>query len=569
LSVRLAPHALALTGLGLVAFLAFARAVPWLGHHSDSWAYMAEIRQWGPFGILGPQPSRIALPFAWAVGFALAGPSPWIYNALSVLFVGGAAGCLYLLLIAVQPGAYLFAYAAATLSILWPSDPTRYDPATLGNRQAAFLFLLGCLAWTTALERYSGRRLVVAGAAVALSLLTYEAHLLLVMGAALFALLARRDNLARHRLAFVSAFVAPICIWLVATLATVILAPGHVTYQTELSSSLDPSHVGMQMLQGLHVLLFESWQLPLDLLARQAVPGVEVVIGGAVLTVLFMLALVPFGPGLPEASTSRKLCLGALVSAILALGVFAATRVPMSQPDRTQTFSMAPAAIAFCAVASLICLLPQRGCRPGARARLGFALACCPLVFLFGAMGSVYQRNYTQTWREQSGVLRAILAQAPDVVDGTLVVIAGLPDSRIVFVSGYSCEFALAFLERHPFEVLDLRIDPSQVASIVGGRINCGLAFDGRALDFQNRIQFEAEGVSDHFRGVDYLFPYDRLVLFAYQAPGTVSLLDHIPPEMLPDGADASGYRPESLIVSHAPPTDATRVLDDPFPSGG
>jgi hypothetical protein len=35
---------------------------------------------------------------------------------------------------------------ASALAVLWPADRTRYDIATLGNRQALVAFLLGLLA---------------------------------------------------------------------------------------------------------------------------------------------------------------------------------------------------------------------------------------------------------------------------------------------------------------------------------------------------------------------------------------------------------------------------------------
>src|SRR5262249_46737081 len=130
----------AVVALALLAWLAFGLAFTHLGHHGDSWSYMSMMRDAGPLAILEAQPGRVALPLAWAIGYSIAGPEPWIYHLIVTVFLLAAATCLYWTILTLVPGARMFAFTTAALSMLWPADPTRYDAATLGNRQSLFFF---------------------------------------------------------------------------------------------------------------------------------------------------------------------------------------------------------------------------------------------------------------------------------------------------------------------------------------------------------------------------------------------------------------------------------------------
>src|SRR5215208_5660336 len=161
-------HLFAGAGIALFAWLAFGRAIGGLGHRLDSWHYMSVLAQDGPGALLERQPSRLALPWAWALGFAVAGASPWIYHLLAFFFLLGATLCLYAVLAFCFPHQRSFAFVVAVLALLWPADPTRYDAATLGNRQALFLLLAGVLLYLLAWR--TGRMAWLLGGVVVLTL---------------------------------------------------------------------------------------------------------------------------------------------------------------------------------------------------------------------------------------------------------------------------------------------------------------------------------------------------------------------------------------------------------------
>lgn len=547
-SVRLGwlSHALAGAGLTVFAWLAFGQAFRVLGHHGDSWRYMSVIEQTGAYGILEVQPSRLALPWAWAVGFAIGGADPAIYHLLELGFLLGSALCLYAILVLFFPGHAAFAFSVAVLSLLWPADPTRYDIATLGNRQALFFLMTGALSYFLAWRSRHERWLYVGVVLLTCSLLSYEAHLFLLGLLPLATLLDERRP-SRRWLRFVVAASVPVLVFAVVNLATTL--SGSESYRGRLWDP-SPSHVGRQLVDGLRVLFVDTWRLPAELLQVGVVPETTTVWLAALLFVAWMLGLTwldaraggrlsgqhPGRPGWP------LLALG-LVGAPLALAVFAVSRVPMSQPDRTQTYALTIGAVVLC---TALLLLVRR--LPGGQ--LVYLAGCTVFVGLSVAMAMIYQRNFRDSWIEQRAVLTDITREAPSLDTGSLVVVSGLPDTRIVFVSGYTCDLALMELYKHPYPEASLYFgDPLDHEAIVNRSVSCGLLFNGRNLDPHTSVAFGPTGVAyARTLRLRYVFPYSRLVLFEYQ-PGTgTRLLTTIPPSLVPPGADTSGYNPCALI---------------------
>lgn len=545
LAARLA-DAWALLGLALITWLAFGRVITELGHHGDSWAYMVKLSTATPFALLENQPGRVALPLAWTIGYLLSSGEAWGYHLLSTLFVLGAAICLYYTLLTLTPGATLFAFTAAALSILWPSDPTRFDAATLGNRQALFFFALGGLLFARAW--FSARPRLVIGCAVALtlSLLTYEGQLLIIVALTILALVAGRCA-ASPRLSLFLGTALPVACWVVVNMLAIVTARGRPLYQTDLLARADPTAIVNQILEGSRVLLVDAWLTPLGLLRAGVVPDGELVVLGTTCVFVWMLVLLPCRSGLPRQRQCVRLLGGAVVTIPLALAIFAVAGIPMSQPDRTQTFSLAAGSVAGCA--ALVLLLSWfDGSRRRAQAtvRMLFVFACLPLVALAFSMTAIYQRNYRQSWQEQRLILGSLFEQAPRIAHGTLVVISGLPDSRIIMVSGYTCEYAVMYLARNP------DVEPAFRTQ----RVGCGLLFNGRDLDAQVHIKPMQATVLDDFSAAlppfQYMYSYSDTIFFRYVEGYGLELLDQIPPELVPPGADVSAYNPRALISPRA-----------------
>src|SRR5262249_43242275 len=170
---------------------------------------------------------------------------------------------LYALVVLLSGGSRLLAFTGSTLSVLWPADPTRYDIATLGNRQALFLWMAGLLLLVCSVRRRSTVPLVLSALAFTASLLTYEAHVALIAVAGAWMLL-RRDTI-RQRVVTAAAAWLPLFIFALVSVLSVALAPSNRTYQSQFPLALTPSHVINQLAAGLRVLFLDSWHQPVDL----------------------------------------------------------------------------------------------------------------------------------------------------------------------------------------------------------------------------------------------------------------------------------------------------------------
>jgi hypothetical protein len=537
---------LAVIGILLTTWLAFGRAAFELGHRGDSWAYMAQIEQYGPYSILTVQPGRVLLPLPWAIGFAVAQANPGTYHVITDVFLAGAAIGLYASLRLLVPQSTLLAFMSAALSVLWPADPTRYDIATLGNRQALLFYWLGVALYVLAWRRHSTRWLVASSGMLTISLLTYEAQVPLVLILALLPLLVQRGSAKTRLRNFMIAALAPCAIWAAVNVLAVMFV-SHVSYQMALANNISPQATLANLLVAERVLWVDTLKVPLQLLALNAVPDLGLVVGALVLVVAFSIGIV-WGDRREAPLATRtlaRLAILGLISTALSLLVFAFTRISSAEPGRVQTFSTAWAALSLtCAAALILQAVPLR---PRARS---FLLACCavPVFILFISMAAVYQRNFRQSWTEQRNALRSLALQAPDLPDGSLVVIGGLPDTRIIFPSGYTCEFALAYIEGHaalPGGATLLAEDPEDLTD---RRVSCGLLFNGRDLDPQVDIAFGTRTVLDHFARFNYEFPFARVIAFSYTADGSLELLDRLPVHWLPPDAEDGRYNPRALI---------------------
>jgi hypothetical protein len=510
---------------------------------------MSEIQESGVYSIIAVQQQRPALPWAWAIGWAIAQAHPWIYHLLVDICLFGAAVCLYGTIVTLAPGAGVLGFLAAALSVLWPADPTRNDIATLGNRQALLFYALGV--WLFVLAQRTGRTryLPISSLALLISLLTYEAQLWLVAAVPLLMIPKEfRPNQRTIRLGIAAAWV-PAFLWVLLDGAILFATRDHHTYQSTVSLDLAPLDIVSKLGEGMRVLFWDAWREPASLLSAGVVPDVGFVLVGVLLVVAFAgtLMIAERRHDLPPPRITRPLCIIGVIFSLLSLAVFVVTRIPVAQPDRTQTFGLTWAAVTYCAaIAWLVARLGPAWARPVKQGAL--VLGCLPAVVLFFAMVAVYQRNYRQTWEEQRSILTQIAQQAPDIEDGSLVVIGGLPDTRIVVPSGYTCEHALTWIEGHTPLPPGTVLGASSAEELTTQRINCGLVFNGRSLDPQVHLEFEQQAVLDTFPPYAFEFPYRSLLYFEYSADASLRLLGSVPAGLAPPGAPVSDYDPSTLI---------------------
>jgi hypothetical protein len=553
-------HGFAGLGILLVVWLAFGSVFNQLGHHSDSWAYMRVIERSGPYSILLNQPSRLALPWVWAIGHLIAGAHPWIYHLFASVFLLGAALCFYAILTIYLPGHPSFAFAIVVLATLWPADPTRYDIATLGNRQAVFLMMAASLMYVLAWRGFRVRTWLVGYVVVmTLSLLTYEGHLFLVGILPLLALVEEGRPTTRWRTFLVVSAIPPV-IFAAVNLITTFTGRGELYREALLVSG--PTQFIHQMIAGLTVLSLQSWGLPAQLLSAGAAPDVRTVAASTLVFLAWMLLFIRLEQPRCDAATTRRLVVllaSGLLWAPLSLAVFALSTIPMSQPDRTQTYSLIGAAIVLCTTAWLLVQkVPGR--------RVLFAGLCSVFVFLSMTMVTIYQRNFVQSWTEQSALLSDVVTQQPGLETYTLVLIANLPDTRLVFLSGYSCDFSLRYLFDVPYRGPNSPFPDDESARMSrvfrDDQVYCGLIYRGRDLDPWTDVEFTPDGVLLRRIGLwDHLFPYSRVLIFEYSDGSGTRLLDEIPVRLLPPGARAADYHPRALGQPYPVRPEAHEVL--------
>jgi hypothetical protein len=363
---------------------------------------------------------------------------------------------------------------------------------------------------------------------------------------------------------FVATAVLPVLTWAALDATILFVNRGRRTYESVISVDLSPVQIGTRLGDALRVLFWDSWQQPAMLLTAGAVPELNSVMFGSAATAIcmFLLALLEGGGAPPNPKVTRALVALAGLFSALGLSVFLVARIPISQPDRTQTFALAWAAVTFCGgISWLISRIPKSGQNWQLFSRVLFSLCCIPAVVLFFSMAEVYQRNYKQAWEEQRTIWRQVTQQAPDIANGSLVVIAGLPDTRIIIPSGYTCEYALRFIEGHaPFQ-MGTELEAEQANVIVPNRINCGLLFDGRSIDPQVHLEFQKDGILDRFPPFTYLFPYRTVVMFQYSSDSSLKLLTRIPAGLAPIGADVDQYDPSALVGAEQRKPDALTAL--------
>lgn len=548
-------HAIAVVGIVALTWIAFGSVFGELGHRGDSWAYMSIGEQDGPYAIAAHQMGRPVLPLAWMVGWAIAGADPWIYHLLSFAFQALAAACLYGIVVLLLPRQVPLAFALAALAALWPADPTRYDASTLGNRQALAFMLLGALLYLASLLQRRPGWLVAGVVLLTASLLTYEGQLFLLGLLPLLAFFVER-GFTRRWWTYALAAAVPIAASALANAAALgaAIAAGRRNYQTVQATGFALDHIPRQIAGAFSVLFVDSWRLPLELLRAGAVPRQDVVQSGGLVFVGGLVALAWLSRR-DAAPLSRRsgLVLVWLGGASILLGaaVFSVSQIALSEPGRAHTFTMFGAAAVVVGLTWLLAgLIPGRGA-VAQLLRLGPSVLVCGLAaFLFLSMAAVYQRNFIDSWREQRQILAETVKQAPDIETSTLVIMAGLPDTRVVFASGYTCEFALRYLFGQEQQLAEVRSIARTADEVLNQRVSCGLLYDGpNYLDAYTKLEFQPDGVHYRFRRFDYLYPYDRVVLFDAGDGERARLLDELPARLLPPGmARPVGYNPRALI---------------------
>src|SRR5438093_4337364 len=81
-------HGFAILAIMLVTWLGFGRVAAQLGNQGDAWSYLAALDQSGPYSLINAQVGRLALPWGWALGYAIGHNSLVTYHILAACLIG-------------------------------------------------------------------------------------------------------------------------------------------------------------------------------------------------------------------------------------------------------------------------------------------------------------------------------------------------------------------------------------------------------------------------------------------------------------------------------------------------
>jgi hypothetical protein len=416
-----------------------------------------------------------------------------------------------------EPGAPRLAVMAGAFGATWaPLDPHRLNPLNnlpySGAALAALLALLLLAAWATG----EGRLFLAGAAAFALvAARSHEAATGLVGPGGLLFLLA----LGRGRR--VAAGVAHgVWVGLLAVLAAAVALPlawsAGGSYQLSgLRLSLDPAGVLARVAQQLR------WHLG-PLLA--APPLWSIRLGIAASAMAAAVAACPAGDDVPRRRLAQ------LAAAGLGLGVAGWAPLLLTPstvaPAKMQGFSAPGFGLMLAsAVLFIVSLLPRRARLPATLALSGWLVA----------LGTAHTLALQREWDERSAypaqqrLLESLVSLAPDLREGTLVVLAGGQET-----------FPATFTFHHA------------VSSLYAGRA-AGLVHGGH--DFLYPARFEERGIAwlpwpvvrKVWREPARLFGYDAVVVVRSSVSG-LTLEDRWPAD-LPAVRGSPAYEPLARIV--------------------
>lgn len=165
------------------------------------------------------------------------------------------------------------------------------------------------------------------------------------------------------------------------------------------------------------------------------------------------------------------------------------------------------------------------------------ALLCCAVIIFSGVRaGVVLQSFHEYRWRLHQIVMAQVAQLAPDVKDNTFVLLTNLSkdynDDPFGASMWFDAPIRLLYPDRHVVGHF-FYADGSQPA-------------DDRWRFTLTGIQRDKQGMFRSFERANY----DQMLVFQYEKGGKVTLLNTIPPQLLPTAAQPEAYNPEARIES-------------------
>ena len=477
------------------------------------------------------------LGLLWHASAALVKPDELrAYLIVHALYVGLSGWLVFALCRYLAPPARLWAFLAATFSVVWaPLDSLRLNALdALGYSGGTLATLCAILLVIEAASRDRPALLAAAGLAAALAAGTNEATLPLLGAAPLVILWFTRERIRRPW--FWAASWAAMMLLVGGPILYSFLDPlGHGSYQTSaLRLDLQPLPILRRWarLFGFHLLPLVTTPL-----GELTVPAVPVAIGA------FLLAWRGTGgPGQAEAGTGRvhlRLAGLGLVLAGLGNGLFSLSPA-MVTANRTQFLSSPGIAIFLASMAGLL----GAGLKPRWRLAAGLVAGAWVVALATGRVVALQRAWDTSSyWRAQNRTLVELTRMAPDLKPNTFVI---LLDEGRAWPASFTFRHALRYL-----------YDGHAVGMV--WRANEFLYPSYLLPDGVHSVPWEV--IRKPWRAPVTLHRYDETVVVRRDASGALSLLEQWPRDALPGLPAGAAYEPRGRILGGDRLPHARRIL--------
>jgi hypothetical protein len=493
----------------------------------DEWTMLLRAST-GDLPIFYPEaaPTRPLTYIPWILAWALT-PESFLGLNLVMLAVHWLKGAAMLaLLLRLVPTRPAFAWIGAALFMLYPADHGMFYPGILNSQLSSALAIIAVERLLAHWQRPTPLRLALMLTTQALTVLTYEAGIpLLLCAPALLIWLER--GISRRFWRFAAIWTAIPLVWMGYIVYT--LVGGGASYQASL---IDLGGERWELLHGLSYMLSMNYITGFRLGAetgRRALTGEQ--------PLIFLVAAASIGVAAAliaawadhqsEAMTRRRWLTLALIgfAAVFAgFAMYIPTR-DFSTQHYTWRLSMFTAIGAAVSISAALMLLPRRA-----------AYAAAGILILLAALRGLSQHQRFINWsKDQLAIVRAVTETVRVPPDGTLIaIIDASPNEHVrAFRLNYVFEHALQLMYGSPR---------------LFGRVCYDDATSPRPHE-TCRFEDDTLIASGIWAGFDR-FPLDRVILFYYD--DSLSLLESIPERYL-NGASAASYNPARLIDPASP----------------
>lgn len=532
--------------LGLLALVALAWSMPWLGLVGDDWWYFAHLSDGNFLAVqLYENPARPLVAWLWPALWAMFGWHIWAYYALNGSILWLSAFLVLVTLRKLYRWRLLEATAAAALFFLYPADATRVYLSTLYAHLSVLLALGGGALWLAAWKREKPPPLllIVSLLLMLLSLLACEIPLFPLALLPLF----MQGLVRRERVAWLRRSLA--CYAVLLTYGAFRLGVAWEVSQRPAfyaSFRLAPAWLAAQLRAFPTTVFVDGWLYALRTLYRA--PAAALLAGLVVVLVVGLEwlrrrdAAQPTGTREGLGRIAAGLALAAAAVLPVVVSSFSLENIVGTLDSRLVQgagLGHAVAVTALCFLPAVLLPLPER-----MRAALPVVLAAFLIALALMGTWSA-QSEYMRAWRVQMDLVRSLQEQAAAFEDDTAILLLDVPAGP----------FDIRFY--YPFTQLVQRFYANPTLHV--------LPWQEGFSPCQQLLAFGEENVAavvEIVQGEVMTFPYKRMVAFRWGADGTLQPVEQIDSRYFCGEGELAFQPPEGWAPARGPvsPCDVARL---------